>query len=85
VTVNLDLANAARRVRALNERLPTEWRIDLAPEWCRLLDDLESAPESRAASMVAEWTAGVEERLSRRLFLIAPTGESEALWIGGTI
>jgi hypothetical protein len=75
VTVNRDLANAARRVRALNERLPTGWRLDLAPEWQRLLDDLESAPEARAGSLIAEWTAGVEQRLSLRL-LNAPLTEA---------
>lgn len=65
------LAHAARRVRALVERLPEPDRPDIVSEWGELLDSLEDASDTRALPLIADWLAEMEQRL-------APTPEVAA-------
>lgn len=73
--LNGELAFAARRLKALNERIPEAHRINLAPDWQALLAEVEAKPRSRALVLVAEWREQQEQRLSIRL-LNAPLEET---------
>lgn len=66
MTVRAELANAARRVRAANERLPEHCRpnASVASEWTQLLASVEDLPAWRARRQIAEWTERWEERLA---------------------
>jgi hypothetical protein len=67
VTRNYALAAAARRVRALAERLPQNFRPDLACEWQRLTDAIEDRPDREALPAIDAWADELELRLSRAL------------------
>lgn len=61
------LAGAARRVRALNERLPERYRPPIAEDWARLLASIEDVTDRRALALIEEWQADMETRLSGKL------------------
>ena len=61
---NTALANSARRVRALSERVEPEFRPDIAGEWAALLERIENRGDAAAIREIEEWTRWVEERLS---------------------
>ena len=61
---NTALANSARRVRALAERVDPEYRPDIAGEWAALLERIENRGDAAAIREIEEWTRWVEERLS---------------------
>ena len=65
------LAQAARRVRSINERIPEAHRLDVAPDWSALLDHIEGQTERRAVKFIESWQEEMETRLCRRL-LSAP-------------
>ena len=67
VSVNTQLAHAARRVRALADRLPEEHRPDVAAEWSALLDAVDGLPDSQARRRIAGWMEEMETRLSATL------------------
>ena len=77
MTVNSDLAQAARRARSLAERLPAACRPDLSFEWSRLLNDIEDVPDYEARPIIAAWTTEIEERLTVAL-VHAPLREGPA-------
>ena len=73
---NTSLANAARRVRASNERLPEGLRIDVAAEWSALLEHIEGQTDWKARRIIEEWTEVMERRLCGTL-LNAPLSPKE--------
>jgi hypothetical protein len=60
---NYALAGAARRVRAMAERLPERHRPDLAYEWGLLLDSIEDCTDRQAIAVIEDWQAEMEMRL----------------------
>lgn len=67
MTRNTALAGAARRVRALSERIPTSYRPDLAAEWANLLAAIEGRTDRQAKLLIAQWVEDQETRLTARL------------------
>ena len=67
MTVNPELAAAARRVRALNARLPEMHQVDVAAAWQDLLDRIDGLPDWRARIVIADWTSQMEVRLCSTL------------------
>ena len=67
MTLNFQLACAARRVRAASERLPEQHRPDVAAEWSDLLDRIEHKSGPQAHRLIDEWAAEMEQRLARAL------------------
>lgn len=63
MSVNFELASAARRVRALNERLPEDFQVDMAEEWPRLLDAIEDRSDWQSRRLIDEWVEVMEQRL----------------------
>lgn len=61
---NEALAHAARKIRALADRLPEEHRPDLAAEWGELTDQLEDVPDYRALPLIRAWEQEMVERLA---------------------
>jgi hypothetical protein len=64
MSVNTELAAAARRVAALNCRLPEIHRVDIAGDWADLLDRIEGRPDWQARRSIDEWVEIMEIRLS---------------------
>jgi hypothetical protein len=77
VSRNTALASAARRVRALTERLPEQHRPDLVSEWEELLERIDGKPDFQARRIIGEWLEEMEIRLSGVL-LHAPLGTEDA-------
>ena len=77
MSYNTELADAARRVRALNERLPDVHQVDVSDEWAELLEAVEDRPDWRARRIIVEWVEKMEQRLSCSL-LNAPLDWDEA-------
>lgn len=67
MSVAAELAQAARRVRALNERLPAERRLDVAVDWHELREHVHGLPDRAASRVIDDWTADVEQRIRDRI------------------
>jgi hypothetical protein len=67
MSVNAALAQAARRVRAANKRLPRGCRLDIVTDWQALLDEVKQRSDARAISLIDEWTQEIESRIAQRL------------------
>jgi len=65
---NAELAVAAARIRTLAERIPEEYRPDVATAWAELMQAVE-ATRSEGAAVVAirEWREAFEARLCAAL------------------
>lgn len=63
---NYALAHAARRARALAERLPEQHRPDVSEAWGVLLDEIEDLRDARAIDVIEEWLAEFEQRCAVR-------------------
>jgi len=68
MTRSTTLAAAARRVRALHDRLPEQHRpANIAIEWAQLLDAIEDRSDRQAQRLIAEWVEEMERRLAGTL------------------
>ncbi len=67
MSVNLELASAARKVRALNERLPEDIQVEMVEEWSRLLELIEGRSDWQARRLIEEWVETMERRLCSSL------------------
>jgi hypothetical protein len=68
VSLNAELALAARSMNAVAERIPEAARPDLAALWGELMDEIEDCrSEGAAALAVIEWRRRVERDLSNRI------------------
>jgi hypothetical protein len=76
VTRNYALAAAARRVRALAERVPEEYRPDIAVEWGCLIETIEDKPDRVALLAIGNWADQLERRLAQAV-LLAPLAVGE--------
>jgi hypothetical protein len=76
MTVAPDLANAARKVRAMNDRLPDELQVDVAADWSALLNHIKGQTDWKARRIIEEWTEVMERRLCGTL-LNAPLSPRE--------
>jgi hypothetical protein len=77
VSVNAELAAAARWISAAVERLPLEQRPDVAKAWGELIDRLDACRSDGSRELcLIEWRAEMEEHLSTRL-LHAPLTRME--------
>lgn len=71
---NIALANAARKVRALSDRLPDDHYPDISECWHDLLDRIGDRDGEAARRIIHAWTEEMEVRLSGTL-LNAPGWE----------
>jgi hypothetical protein len=61
-----ELAAAARRVRALNERMPAAHRLNVEPAWNSLLARIEGQSDRRAVETILEWREKVAAQIVAR-------------------
>ena len=54
MSLNNDLALAARRLNLVAEKLPAEEQSDLAEAWAELSDQVADLPEHEARAVIAE-------------------------------
>jgi hypothetical protein len=75
MTRSAELAAAARKVRALNERIPAAHRLNLAPAWNFLLDRIDGQSDRQAVETILEWREKVAAQLvARQLHLPLEVG-----------
>lgn len=64
MSVNLELAAAARWVRAAVDQLPEEHRPDVGEDWSELMDTVEASRSEGAAILaIVDWRAEMQRRL----------------------
>jgi len=65
MSVNAELAAAARWVRSAADKLPEEHRPDIAAEWTELMDVVEASRSEGAAILaIVNWRADMQGRLA---------------------
>jgi hypothetical protein len=67
MSYSIELAAAARRIRALAEQLPEQSRPDVVSAWADLLDDLDGRSNRAARAAIARWLERMETRLASAL------------------